>query len=196
MNTAPTSKATILSWRSRHSCYGARQPVAFFLLVLTALAMGGCAGTGPTSADEADESSVRGEPAEAPIKDPVFAEPGRDPTETDPTQGASTDECGSVENPDEQTAQPHCVETEKPDEALLDRTQRTVHEAIENTTRWFDGFFGQSRLSGGEHVSRGRLRVSGLWDQRDGFDSRFNLRARFALPALQDRARVSPWIRT
>jgi hypothetical protein len=73
---------------------------------------------------------------------------------------------------------------------LLDRTQRTVYELMENTTRWFDGFFGQSRLSEGEHVSRGTLRVSGLWDQRDGFETRFNLRARFALPALEDRARL------
>jgi hypothetical protein len=73
---------------------------------------------------------------------------------------------------------------------MLDRTQRTVHGLVDNTARWFDGFFGQAQLAEGEHVSRGRLTVSGLWDQRDGFDTRFNLRAKFALPALENRTRV------
>lgn len=138
---------------------------ALTLLVLATFALNGCAGN-PT----ADET-------EAPI-------------ETSPNQDAATDECKLFEELDEQDSQPHCVEAEESDEALLDRTQRTVYEVMENTTRWFDGFFGESRLSEGEHVSRGTVRVSGLWDQRDGFDSRFNLRARFALPALQDRGRL------
>jgi len=112
--------------------------------------------------------------AETPINDTVDAD----------------EQCEPVENEPEQGAEPACVETETTDEAMLDRTQRTVYEAMEVTARWFDRLFGQSRLSEGEHVSRGSLRVSGLWDERDGFDSRFNLRARFALPALQDRARL------
>jgi hypothetical protein len=160
------------------------------MLVIAVLAMGGCAGMRPAYANEADESSVSDEPADAPIDDAVFAEYARDPAEIDPKQSVSTDECESAEGPDEQAAQPVCVETEATDEALLDRTQRTVHELVDNTTRWFDGFFGQVQLDDGEHVSRGRLSVGGLWDQRDGFDTSFNLRARFALPALQNRTRV------
>ena len=140
---------------------------ALTLLILATFALNGCAGNPPATTDE----------TEAPI-------------ETSPNQDASTDECKLFEELDEQDSEPRCVEAEKSDEALLDRTQRTVYEVMENTTRWFDGFFGESRLSEGEHVSRGAVRVSGLWDERDGFDSRFNLRARFALPALQDRGRL------
>ncbi len=160
------------------------------MLVIAALAMGGCAGTRPASANEADDSSPSEEPVEAPIDDAVVAEHASDPAEVDPELPLSTIECGPEEDPSEHAEEPICVATETTDEALLDRTQRTVHELVDNTTRWFDGFFGQAQLAEGEHVTRGRLTVSGLWDQRDGFNTRFNLRARFALPALQNRARV------
>jgi hypothetical protein len=150
---------------------------ALFLTILATFLLGGCAANRPASADKADEATVEDDSVEAPV-------------DTDSKQGALTDECESLEGLQEQDAQPRCDETKKSDEALLDRTQRVVYGVMENTTRWFDGFFGTSQLSEGEHVSRGAVRVSGLWDQRDGLDSRFNLRARFALPALQDRTRL------
>jgi hypothetical protein len=160
------------------------------MLVIAVLAMNGCAGTQPTPVSKADNSSLSEEFVEAPIDGAVVAEHASDAVELDPERYLSTSECGSEEDPSEHAGEPFCVETETTDEAMLDRTQRTVHELVDNTTRWFDGFFGQAQLAEGEHVSRGRLTVSGLWDQRDGFDTRFNLRARFALPALQNRARV------
>jgi hypothetical protein len=160
------------------------------MLVIAALAMGGCAGTQPMPVSKADDSSLSEEPVEAPIDDAVVAEHASDPAEADPELPLSTTECGPEQDPSEYAEEAVCVETEAADEALLDRTQRTVHELVDNTTRWFDGFFGQAQLAEGEHVSRGRLTVSGLWDQRDGFDTRFNLRAKFALPALENRTRV------
>ena len=166
------------------------QCVASFMLVIAVLVMGGCAGTQPASAIKAEDSSSSEELVEAPIDDAVVAEQASDPAEVEPELHLSTTECGPEEGPSEDAEEPVCVETETTDEALLDRTQRTVYEVMENTTRWFDGFFGQSNLSEEEHVSRGTLRVSGLWDQRDGFNTRFNLRAKFALPALEDRARL------
>lgn len=166
------------------------QCVAFFMLVLAVLAMNGCAGTQPASANEADDSPPGEELVEVPIDDAVVAEHASDPAEVDPELDLSTTECGPEEDPSEHAGEPVCVATETTDEALLDRTQRTVHELADNTTRWFDGFFGQAQLAEGEHVSRGRLTVSGLWDQRDGFDTRFNLRAKIALPALENRTRV------
>lgn len=177
MNTTATSVA-------------ARLQVASALLVLAALTTSGCAGNQRAPADEANEPSLSDQSAEAPINDAVIAEPERGPAEIEAKQRTSTGECVSADDRDQQATQPERAETEKPDEALLDRTQRTLYEVIENTTRWFDGFFGQSPLSEGEHVSQGTLRFSGLWDQRDGFEPRFNLRARFALPALEDRARL------
>ena len=158
-----------------------RIPVGFVLLVLAALATGGCAGNSTVSEDELAEA--RDIPS-------VFAEQGTASADTDQEKLASTDECESAEEPNQQTAQRDCVEKKTSDEALLDRTQRTVYEVMENTTRWFDGFFGESGLREEDYVSRGSLRVSALWDERDGFDSRFNLRARFALPALEERARL------
>ncbi len=166
------------------------QCVASFMLVIAALAMGGCAGTQPIPVSKADDSSPSEELVEAPMDDAVVAEHASDQAEVATKLQLSTTDCGSEEDPNEDAEESACVETEAADEALLDRTQRTVHELVDNTTRWFDGFFGQAQLAEGEHVSRGRLTVSGLWDQRDGFDTRFNLRARFALPALQNRARV------
>lgn len=160
------------------------------MLVIAALAMGGCAGTRPASANEADDSLSSEELVEAPIDDAVVAKHASDPAEADPRLHLSTTECGPEEESIEDAEEPVCVETEAADEALLDRTQRTVHGLVDNTARWFDGFFGQAQLAEGEHVSRGRLTVSGLWDQRDGFDTRFNLRARFALLALENRTRV------
>jgi len=160
------------------------------MLVLAVFVMSGCAGTQPTPANEAEDSPPSEELAGVPIDDAVVAEHASDPAEADPELHLSTTECGSEEDPSEHADEPVCAETAAADQALLDRTQRTVYELMENTTRWFDGFFGQSNLSEEEHVSRGALRVTGLWDQRDGFNTRFNLRAKFALPALEDRARL------
>ncbi len=166
------------------------QCVALFMLVLAVFVMSGCAGTQLASANEADDSPSSEEFVGVPIDDAVVAEHASDPAEAEPELHLSTTECESEEDPSEHAEEPVCVETETTDEALLDRTQRTVHGLVDNTTRWFDGFFGQAQLGQGEHVSRGRLTVSGLWDQRDGFDTRFNLRAKFALPALENRTRV------
>ena len=166
------------------------QCVALFMLVLAVFVMSGCAGTQPASANEADDSPSSEEFVGVPIDDAVVAEHASDPAEAEPELHLSTTECESEEDPSEHAEEPVCVETETTDEALLDRTQRTVHGLVDNTTRWFDGFFGQAQLGQGEHVSRGRLTVSGLWDQRDGFDTHFNLRAKFALPALENRTRV------
>lgn len=166
------------------------QWVASFMLVITALVMGGCAGRQPAPVVKAEDSPSSEELVAVPIDDALVAEQANDPAEVGPELHLSTTECGPEEDPSEHAEEPVCVETEAADEALLDRTQRTVHGLVDNTARWFDGFFGQAQLAEGEHVSRGRLTVSGLWEQRDGFDTRFNLRARFALPALQDRARV------
>jgi len=160
------------------------------MLVLAVFVMSGCAGTQPASANEADDSPSSEEFVGVPIDDAVVAEHASDPAEAEPELHLSTTECESEEDPSEHAEEPVCVETETTDEALLDRTQRTVHGLVDNTTRWFDGFFGQAQLGQGEHVSRGRLTVSGLWDQRDGFDTHFNLRAKFALPALENRTRV------
>ena len=58
--------------------------VATFILVIAALALGGCAGTQPASANEADDSPSSEEFVGVPIDDAVVAEQGSDPAEADP----------------------------------------------------------------------------------------------------------------
>lgn len=83
---------------------------------------------------------------------------------------------------------------EESDTALLDATQRAVYDVVNNTSRWFDGFFGSAayNVEGGEeaNVSRGLLAVGTRWDERDEFDTRGRLRAQIPLPALKRRTRL------
>ena len=130
------------------------------MLLATAVVQSGCASTEPVEAGVDDAS---------PTQIDAVAEPTDDSTES-----------ASDTFLDDSTA----------DEALLDRAQRTVFEVANNTTRWFDGFFGETPLNDADHVSRGRLTTSGYWDQRDQFSGRVNLRARYALPAAERRARL------
>ena len=75
-------------------------------------------------------------------------------------------------------------------EALLDKTQRTVYEVVNSTSQWFDSFFGSTELDEGTNVSRGQVSVGTQWDERNGSDHRFRLKARFPLPALKKRGRL------
>lgn len=74
--------------------------------------------------------------------------------------------------------------------ALLDRTQTTVHNVINGAAQYVDSFFGANEISESSNVSRGSVSVSGQQDQRNGFRQSFRLRARIALPALQQRTQL------
>jgi hypothetical protein len=165
-------------------------PVKYLLvlavLILTGFLLLGCAGARSTIAVETVEPSPNEVPDEAPIDEAAASELDG----TNSTQGSATDACRSDDATDEQGTKPDCVEIAAQDEALLDRTQRSVHGALNSTTRMFDGLFGEVPLYEGEYVSRGRAIIGPTWDQRDGFDIRFRLRARYALPALENRARL------
>ena len=169
---------------------GVRNSAASAMFILVGFLSVGCAGTRPSSANESEESPLTTELAEAPIVDAAVAEHASDPAEIDSQQGASADECNADEAPEEQAPKPDCVETVASDEALLDRTQSTVFGVMNSTTQMFDGLFGEVPLYEGPFVTRGRATISPTWDQRDGFDLRFRLRARYTLPALQNRARL------
>lgn len=82
-----------------------------------------------------------------------------------------------------------CVATEQDIETapLLDRTQTTVHNVINRAAQYFDSFFGSNEVSEMSNVSRGSMSLSGQQDQRNGFRQSFRLRARVALPALEQR---------
>lgn len=69
----------------------------------------------------------------------------------------------------------------------IDQLQRGVYFGVCGTAYWFDGLFGTSRYDRDSGDSYGRFGVFPGWDRRDGIDTRVRLRARFVLPALQQR---------
>lgn len=70
---------------------------------------------------------------------------------------------------------------------LLDRTQQTVFGITAGAAQKIDGFFGSSDVEEEATVTRGRLSVGGQWSERDGLKKRVRLKARVALPAIDER---------
>lgn len=75
-------------------------------------------------------------------------------------------------------------------QAMIDRVQRGVYLSVCGTARWFDGLFGTRRYDQDSDATYGRLGVYQLWDDRDGFDAKLRLRARLALPTLENRLQL------
>ena len=94
------------------------------------------------------------------------------------------------EQPDESASDEAGAAKDQPNPALVDRTQRTVFNLVNNTARWIDGFFGGSELEERPNVSYGRLNVGALWDERDDLRERLRLRARVPMPALERRTQL------
>ncbi len=104
---------------------------------------------------------------------------------------------GSLEQPlPEETSaranQPDpCLAGSEPSGHWLDRAQRGLSWSVCGTARWFDGFFGdRNRYEPGVAGSYGRVNAFTLYDERTGIDQDFNFRSRFALPTLEQRARL------
>lgn len=78
--------------------------------------------------------------------------------------------------------------TEVPVKApLLDRTQQAVHGVTSGAAQRIDSFFGSADVEEQATVSRGRLSAGGKWDEREGLRNRVRLKARVALPAINER---------
>jgi hypothetical protein len=81
-----------------------------------------------------------------------------------------------------------CEISEQDQGTWLDKSQKMVYQTICGSVAWFDGFFGDRRFDQQSSKTFGRVGLSGFWDERDGFDTKFRLRARLALPQLEERA--------
>jgi len=160
------------------------------LVLCMAVALNGCASTKPAVVDAADASLAIVDAVDERTNGSTEVKPETFLDEAGAAPQASADQCEPKEDIQEQAALSDCVDDPASDEVLLDRTQRTVYEVVNGTTRWFDGFFGESQLNDAGHISRGRITVGGFWDQRDQFSGRVNLRAKLALPALKHRTRL------
>lgn len=71
--------------------------------------------------------------------------------------------------------------------AWLDGFQEGIEASVDNTARWFDGFFGDSRSFDDRYQSQGRLTIGPEWSQYDGWRVRSSFRAEFALPNTEER---------
>lgn len=107
---------------------------------------------------------------------PVRAEESAAPGPTPPETPAAVEPCSSAE----------AGEAE-----WIDSFQRGVYSGVCGATRWFDGLFGNPRYDQDSDATYGRLGVFETLDRRDKLDTRLKLRARYALPALQSRARIT-----
>lgn len=74
--------------------------------------------------------------------------------------------------------------------AMIDRMQRGVYLSVCGSARWFDGLFGTRRYDQDSDATFGRLGLYEFWDDRDGLDTRLRLRARLALPTLENRLQL------
>ncbi len=70
---------------------------------------------------------------------------------------------------------------------LLDRTQQAVSGLTSGVAQKVDSFFGSADVEEQATVSRGRLSAGGRWDEREGMRERVRLKARVALPAINER---------
>ena len=97
--------------------------------------------------------------------------------------------CAAAPDPVVEPAPPELPDpvTEEEKEPLLDRTQAKVESVVTSTAQVVDNIFGSADIEEEASVTRGRLSVGGQWDQRNGLRERVRLKARFALPALEDR---------
>ncbi len=75
--------------------------------------------------------------------------------------------------------------------AWIDKVQRGVYSGVCGTALWFDGLFGNPRFDQDSDETFGRLGLFETYDRRDQLDTRFRLRARYALPNMKDRARLT-----
>ena len=97
----------------------------------------------------------------------------------------STDMPGELATIDTADEVPIKAEEKPP---LLDRTQARVESVVTSTAQTVDNIFGSAEVEESASVTRGRFSIGGQWDQRDGLRERLRLKARFTLPALEDRA--------
>ncbi len=160
------------------------------MLLSMAVVLNACASTKPVADDAVDVSPGKIDAVDQRTDGSTEIKPESSSDEADAARQAAADQCEPAEDTGEQVAKAGCADDSATDEAMLDRTQRTIYEVVNGTTRWFDGFFGESQLNDAGHISRGRMTVGGFWDQRDKFNGRVNFRARFALPALENRTRL------
>jgi hypothetical protein len=76
------------------------------------------------------------------------------------------------------------------DEPIVDTARRRLQETVCGATLWLDGLLGgEADVENAKRVS-GRLELSSLYTEAEGFDPRVRLRVRYDLPNLERRVKL------
>ncbi|MDQ1304049.1 MAG: hypothetical protein QG595_2032 [Pseudomonadota bacterium] len=97
---------------------------------------------------------------------------------------------GPPESPAE-TPSGYCREPAADDDEWIDSVQRGVYTGVCGAAVWFDGLFGNPRYDQDSNDTFGRIGLYETLDRRDNLDTRLKFRARLALPAFENRARIT-----
>lgn len=109
-----------------------------------------------------------------------------------PCQAAADDELAAGP-PEPSAAVPtaQCAESGADDDKWIDSVQRGVYSGVCGAAVWFDGLFGNPRYEQDSNDTFGRVGLYETLDRRDNLDTRLKFRARLALPAFENRARLT-----
>ncbi len=112
----------------------------------------------------------------------LMAQPGL-AAEDDPAAGPPT--------PPAEVPATQCTKSGADADQWIDEVQRGVYSGVCGAAAWFDGLFGNPRYDQDSNETYGRLGLYETLDRRDNLDTRLKLRARLALPIMQNRARLT-----
>ena len=133
----------------------------------------------PTSAELSPQPEARADEIMS-AEDPVSESKDDDLEQTSGLPvGQPTESVGKVHSP--------CDTLDVEQDKWLDRAQTRLYDSTCSAAAWFDSFFGTPRHDASNEETYGRLGMSGLWDQRNGFKQKVRFRARYALPAMRDK---------
>jgi len=80
-----------------------------------------------------------------------------------------------------------CRQMDAQYESWVDQNQVRVYRTVCGTAAWFDGFFGDRRFDAATGETYGRIGLGTYWDERNGWDTKFRFRGRYAMPSLRNR---------
>ena len=154
-------------------------------LLLLALGLAGCAKRTP-------RPTVGAPPAAAPATSPApatAAEPGVAPAAAPAAANPAAEPSGSSKpaEPPQPKLSELCRRWAPEEESTLDATRRRLHETFCGANLWLDTLFGGERNVENARRVSGRLELSSIYTEADGYSPKVRLRVKYELPTLKHR---------